>query len=242
MSHADHKKYPRLYVAQDLREGQAISLSAEQAHYLRNVLRRAAGDPVRLFNGRHGEWLCALQKLDKKAAEAAPETLITPQPEPAPATHLYFAPIKKARMDFLIEKAVELGVTQLHPVLTRNTEIRQPNEARIQAQITEAAEQCERLDLPGLSSPVPLSRLLEKNTLPCPLLACLERCDASSLADALAADKNARALLIGPEGGFTAEEAEQLAGQPHITAVSLGPRILRAETAALYGLSLLQAL
>lgn len=228
-------KTPRLYGEWPLTAQGEITFAPEQAHYLRNVLRQNPGDRLRLFNGRDGEWLAVLTALDKKTARAVPESVLIPQPDSPTAVHLLFAPIKKARMEWLIEKAVELGATHFHPILTQNTEARHLNEDRLRLQIIEAAEQCERLDIPTLA---PLQRLEDNlatwdNTLP--LYAALERHDAPHVQNALTSGPTA--FLIGPEGGFTAEEKEKILGHNAIQPVSLGPRILRAETAALYVLS-----
>lgn len=225
-------KLPRLYVDAPLAAGSAIPLSPEQAHYFKTVLRRQDGDPVRLFNGRDGEWRCALKDLGKKSGLAVAAEKIRPQPDAAPGVHLYFAPIKKSRMDWLIEKAVELGATHLHPVLTQNTEVREINTKRLRQQVFEAAEQCERLDLPELCDMVKLQTLPEG----LPMLACLERAEAAPLTAALR-PKAVACILIGPEGGFTAAEAAWIGEQKNWIPVSLGPRILRSETAACMALA-----
>lgn len=182
---------------------------------------------MRLFNGRDGEWLATLESVDKKGVSIRIGTQLRNQPELPPETHLYFAPIKKARMDWVIEKAVELGATHLHPVLTQNTEVRAINEDRIRTQIIEAAEQCERMDAPELLPLRPLKEILRGTEL----LACIERMDAESLEEAIP-EKGAVSFLIGPEGGFSEEEKNILSGTAGIKPVSLGPRILRSETAA----------
>lgn len=207
----------------------------EQAHYLKNVLRKNEGDYVRLFNGRGGEWLCALVNIGKKSALAEPKEQIRVQTTPARAIHAYFAPIKKARMDILIEKAVELGATHLHPVLTQNTEMRKLNVERLSAQIIEAAEQCERLSLPELAPATDIYKAL--SNLPCPLYAAIERGDYKEARDILPREGDI-AILTGPEGGFTEEEITFLLNHKNMTPVSLGKNILRAETALLKLLSL----
>jgi 16S rRNA (uracil1498-N3)-methyltransferase len=227
------KKLPRLYVDRDLQPGQTLALPEAQAHYLRSVLRQVPGDAVRLFNGRDGEYKAVLDSVDKKSVTARCEILIRPQPEAAQPIHLLFAPIKKARLDFLIEKAVELGATHLHPIITQNTEVRTLNEDRLRLQIIEAAEQCERMDVPVLS---PAQKLED---LPAfwsgeTILACIERHDAPPLKS-----ESAHAILIGPEGGFTENETAFLGGLNFIRPVSLGPRILRSETAVCAALALI---
>jgi 16S rRNA (uracil1498-N3)-methyltransferase len=229
------KTLPRLYVDCDLASGQAIDFSSDQAHYLRHVLRREAGQSVRVFNGRDGEWIATLAAVDKKGVAAQAGQLLLPQPAPPPERILLFAPIKKHRLDFLIEKSVELGATVLQPVLTHRTDIRSLNEDRIRAQIAEAAEQCERLDMPSFQPLQALERALTGWPAEIPVLACLERIEARPLPQRK--PNEACALLIGPEGGFAEEEIRWLMDLPFVTPVSLGPRILRSETAALAALA-----
>jgi 16S rRNA (uracil1498-N3)-methyltransferase len=233
MAKDDFIKLPRLYVDHELRGGAAIELSDAQAHYLRNVLRRGAGDEVRLFNSGDGEWLAELD-ISKKSAIARLHRQLKKQPDERKETHLLFAPIKKDAMDFLIEKAVELGVTHLHPVLTQNTEVRRVNEERLRAQIIEAAEQCERLTIPALGAVASFSDISSRWNSEIKLYACIERREADPL-DGPFSEKSA--FLIGPEGGFTEEEIEKLGKLSFVVPVSLGESILRAETAALFCLS-----
>ncbi len=221
-------KLPRLFTEQTLSEHKDIIFSSSQLHYLKNVLRQNEGNFLRVFNGRDGEFLATITALNKKDGRAKLAKCIKPQPAIGPARALYFAPIKKNRMDFLIEKAVELGVTSLHPVLTARTETRKINEERLQAQIIEAAEQCERLTIPALAPLTKLENVIGKKT---PLYACIERAEGMSLRS-LGPAKDA-AFLIGPEGGFTPDEIEMLNKAPQVTALSLGENILRAETAAI---------
>jgi 16S rRNA (uracil1498-N3)-methyltransferase len=230
-------KSPRLYTPLSLKSEQSITLSQEQAHYLKNVLRKNVGDGIRLFNGIDGEWHCRLENVGKKSAEALPESQIRPQAHQTRRIHAFFAPIKKQRMDILIEKAVELGVTDLHPMLTQNTEIRKLNEERIRAQIIEASEQCERLDVPSL---YPLEDMIKaishyKN----PIFAALERGEHPNARDILTEMQNNIAILTGPEGGFTSDEINQLTNTDFIRPVSLGENILRTETAVIKLLALI---
>lgn len=234
-------RLPRLYVDHELAADGTIPLEAGQAHYLRAVLRRAPGAAVRLFNGRDGEWLATLSALGKKDGAAAAEHCLAPQPAPERAVHLFFAPLKKARMDMLVEKAVELGATHLHPVLTRNTENRAPPEDRLRQQVIEAAEQCERLTLPALSPVRLLDAALDAVPPDLPVFAGLERRPGLPFLPAALPPPDAPcAVLIGPEGGFTAAEADSLTARTALTPVSLGPAILRSETAALFALSLIR--
>jgi 16S rRNA (uracil1498-N3)-methyltransferase len=226
-------KLPRLYIDTPLAEGADVPLSAEQAHYFRTVLRRQDGDRIRLFNGRDGEFLCMLRDLGKKSGIAFVERLLRQQQiQDTPDIHLYFAPIKKSRMDWLIEKAVELGVTHLHPVITQNTEVREVNDKRLRQQIIEAAEQCERLTVPSLHASIKFDALPRD----VPILACLERGERIPIQKALKSGAPVF-FLIGPEGGFTLDESAKIHQQSSWTAISLGPRILRCETAVCMALS-----
>jgi len=229
----DFFKLPRLFVDAPLEEGGIVTLTPDQVHYFKTVLRRENDAPIRLFNGRDGEWLCHLQNLSKKSGLAIAAENIKKQPPPSPGVHLYFAPIKKTRMDWLIEKAVELGATHLHPVITQNTEVREVNEKRLRQQIFEAAEQCERLDMPILCDSEKLYSLQQTEG---PVLACLERGDTKPIMQAVPGSGPV-SILIGPEGGFTAAETEWIAGRKNWLPVSLGPRILRCETAACVALT-----
>lgn len=227
-------KSPRLYTELDLFEGGTVELPKEQTHYLKNVLRKTEGDQVRLFNGRNGEWVYSLSVLGKKSAEARSQEQIRPQTRQGRKIHAYFPPIKKNRMDFMIEKAVELGVTDLHPIITQNTETRKINEERLKAQIIEAAEQCERMDLPVLHPLVDIFTAL--STCKFHVYAAIERIDTPTR---IVGERADIAVLIGPEGGFTAEEIDRMVALPKLKAISLGDNILRAETALLKLLSLL---
>lgn len=222
----DFEKLPRLYINAPFEKDKPLSLSPTHAHYLRTVLRRQDGDSIRIFNGHDGEWLASLNALSKKSGTATLTKNLKPQPKESRQTHLFFAPIKKSRLDILIEKSVELSVTDFHPVLTARTENRKLNEERIQAQIIEAAEQCERLTIPAFHPMKPLSKIQHAG-----LFACLERQNAKFLGE-IKLPANA-AFLIGPEGGFTDEEMDMLNANKTITPISLGASIYRAETACL---------
>jgi len=227
-------KHPRLYINVPFQENISLALAAEQAHYLKNVLRRSVGDALRVFNGVDGEWLGKIVDLGKKNGGFILMQRLKGQPKPGPKHHLLFAPIKKQRMDMLIEKAVELGVTDLHPVITNRTENRRLNEERIKAQVIEAAEQCERLDVPHLHSVHKLQEKIaqwEEGLV----YAALERVDAPPLHAMNIA--GASDFLIGPEGGFDEGELAFLSSNENIQPISLGENILRAETAALACLS-----
>lgn len=235
----DLSKSPRLYVSADLSTQASLVLPDTQTHYLKNVMRADIGAPVRLFNGRDGEWHAVIDLMDKKKSILALRAQIRTQPETPRPVHLLFAPIKKNRMEWLIEKAVELGATDLHPVITNHTEIRDINPARTRAQMIEAAEQCERLDIPTLHDITSLKAKLGGWPQNIPLLMGLERADAPALAPTLAhalPENGPCAFLIGPEGGWSTEEREFPGNLPFLKPVSLGTAILRAETAALYAL------
>lgn len=233
-------RLPRLYVDHDLEMSETLTLSAEQVHYLKTVMRRPDGTDLRLFNGRQGEWLGVIAYQGKRDGAVTLQRQIRPMPARHPGLHLAFAPIKKDRMDFMVEKAVELGVTDFHPVITRNTVIRDLNAARMERQILEAAEQCERLDLPTLHPLISLEDLIREWPENIPLLAALERQDFPFI-PIIERNGAAAGLLIGPEGGFCEDERRLLLNHPRVRPVSLGDRILRSETAALFGLSVLSA-
>jgi 16S rRNA (uracil1498-N3)-methyltransferase len=227
-------KLPRLYSAEDLKGVEDVTLLPEQAHYLKNVLRRKEGDNIRLFDGLNGEWLASLSFSGKKSASAKLERQLQPQPEKTRRIHLAFAPIKKHRLDWLVEKAVELGVTDLHPVLTQNTEVRKINSERMAAQIFEAAEQCERFEIPTLHPLYDLTAFLAQWSADVTLFSCLERYEGVNKPTP---QKESFAILIGPEGGFTAEEKKLVAVQTH--PITLGDTVYRCETAAIKALVLI---
>ena len=225
-------KLPRLFTRQELSLQIRIELESGQAHYLHNVMRNKAGDAIRLFNGINGEWLGHIESLDKRKVSIVIVEQILSQPENARRIHLLFTPIKKSRLDWMIEKSVELGVTDFHPVLTQNTEVRKINEDRLKTQIFEAAEQCERLIIPELHPLLKIEKALE---IKVPILSCLERYDAPPIQSIK--EKGDLAFLIGPEGGFTTDEKTRIAQKTK--PVSLGDTILRCETAAIKALVIL---
>lgn len=234
---------PRLFVSADLSAGRAVPLDEEQSNYLLRVLRLGPGGEVRLFNGRHGEWDAAISAATGKKAEVSPVALRRPQPPPAsPAMTLLFAPVKKDQTDLIVEKATELGAVRIMPVLTQRTQTRTVRLDRLRKIALEAAEQTERLDLPEIADVGSLDAALAALPAGTALFFCDEAGDARPAA-ALMADLKGRnaALLIGPEGGFTPEERTFLRGRPATHPVSLGPRILRAETAAVAAMGLWQA-
>lgn len=234
----DIQKSPRVYTGQPLILHEILQLQDSVHHYLKNVLRVQSGDIVRLFNGHDGEFLGRISDAGKKSIFLTLEQKLRDQKDPPRKIHLLFAPIKKERMDFLIEKAVELGVTDLHIILTQNTDVRKINKDRLNAQIIEAAEQCERLDIPTLHDAEDLFKKLGAWNRSAFVLAALERTDATPMRDHREI-KGDCAILIGPSGGFTDEEKNGLARMTIVRPVSLGEAILRSETAAAAALALL---
>ncbi|MEO5335817.1 MAG: 16S rRNA (uracil(1498)-N(3))-methyltransferase [Magnetospirillum sp. WYHS-4] len=232
----------RLFVSAPLAEGAEIAPAPNQAHYLAHVLRLATGDAVALFNGRDGEWRATAISFGKNKALLRVETQFRPQVS-EPDIWLAFAPLKKDRTDFLVEKATELGVARLLPVFTRHTAAGRVNRDRLAAQAVEAAEQCERLSVPDVAEPCSLDRLLESWPPSRLLFVSDETGGGGPLADALAArpDLASWGLLVGPEGGFATMELDGLARYSLVVKIGLGPRILRAETAALAALAIGQA-
>jgi len=235
MSLSHFTKTPRLYVEQELGQNASPKLAPGQIHYLKNVLRLDTGGHVRFFNGQQGEWLGEILSLTKKEASFRLLEQTRPQPEGKAQVCLIFAPLKKNRMDFLIEKAVELGTTAFHPVLTHHTEVRKINAPRLRAQITEAAEQCERLDVPALSALAPLVDILAGWDKGVKITACLEYYEAPHISE-ISLEKD-KAFLIGPAGGFEKAEKDMIAGYDFVQPADLGETLLRAETAALKALS-----
>lgn len=226
---------PRLHVPEQLTAGRALSMAGERAHYLRHVLRLREGDAVHVFNAEDGEWRATIGKVGRHELTLGVEALLRPAaPEPGPV--LVFAPIRRNRLEWLIEKAVELGVARLVPVITRRTVVKPERPDRLEAIATEAAEQCERLTVPPLEPPRPLPDWLATRDLRIPLLLADERGQGRPLAEAWR-EHPAAEILIGPEGGLAPEEMERLRAAPGVVPVTLGPRILRAETAALYVLA-----
>ena len=228
-------KYPRLYINAPFAENQSVALEDTQIHYLRNVLRKGEGDELRLFNGCDGEWIARIDVLSKKSGAAQLTEKIKDQPSKGAPIILAFSPIKKQRMDILIEKAVELGACEIYPILTNRTENRKLNMERMQAQIIEAAEQCERMTLPQLHEVRSFDRFIA-GWKDVPLFVALERCEDAKPLSAQDTSKGG-AFFIGPEGGFDTAEREQLLSAEHVKIVDLGETILRAETAGIACLS-----
>jgi 16S rRNA (uracil1498-N3)-methyltransferase len=226
----------RLYLDQPLAPGQALALGEAQANYLFNVMRLGKGEMLKVFNGRDGEWLAEVEQAGKRQGILRAVDCLASQGK-APDLWLIFAPIRKARCDFIVEKAVEMGVARLVPVQTRYTNERF-REDKAAAHAIEAAEQCEATYVPPVAPLVPLEKLLQAWDPSRRILWADE--GLQGRAALLEAEPGPWALLIGPEGGFAPEERERLRGLDFVTPVSLGPRILRADTAAVAGLTLWQ--
>jgi len=238
----DTERRIRLFVEADLSAGSEIPLTSDQAHYLKNVMRADGGDRVRLFNGRDGEWRARLATLDKRRASAVAEARCRPQAEDADLW-LLFAPIKRGPTDLIVEKATELGVSVLAPVLTQRTQVDRVNLRRLRTLAIEAAEQCGRLTVPDLRDPVPLKDALANWPSGRRLMWCDESGGGAPIAHTLsAAGPGAWAALVGPVGGFAPEELDGLRKLAFVTPVSLGARVLKADTAVLAALVCLQAL
>jgi 16S rRNA (uracil1498-N3)-methyltransferase len=232
----------RLFVHSTLNAGESLALPREQSHYLGNVMRAQAGEAVLLFNGRDGEWLATIDAL-AKAGATLDVTEQTRKQTAEPDLWLLAAPIKKERIDLVAEKAAELGASRLIPVFTRRTVMARVNGDRLRAHMVEAAEQCERLTVPELAEPVALDKALAQWPEGRVLLFLDESGGGAPMAEVVATlPDGPAALLVGPEGGFAPEERALLARLPFAHAVGLGPRILRAETAAIAALAVWQAL
>ena len=233
---------PRLFVDASLHEGQTVELERDQSNYLGNVLRLGAGDTILVFNGRDGEWRASIAGR-KRPDSLTVESRTRPQDD-LPDLAYVFAPLKHARLDYMVQKAVEMGASRLEPVLTRFTQVSRVNGERMRANVVEAAEQCGILSIATVADPVPLERYLTGRDTERLLVFCDE---AAEVTDPLEALKAGRAgaggidVLIGPEGGFAEEERTLLLREPRTLRLALGPRILRADTAAVAALALVQA-
>ena len=231
----------RLFVEADLAEGTAVACTPAQVNYLRNVLRLKAGDAILLFNGRDGEWRAEIADSGRRAVLLHVRAQARPQ-EGAPDIDYLFAPLKRARLDYMVEKATEMGAARLRPVLTRRTVAERVNLERMRAHAVEAAEQCGILRLPEVCAPEPLERVIAGWDAARPLVFCDEDVEETCPFTALARiPPGPVGVLIGPEGGFDPAERELLSAQPFVTRISLGPRILRADTAAVAALALVNA-
>ena len=227
----------RLYVEHPLGQGQSVPLERDQAHYLFGVMRLAVGDTVALFNGRDGEWQSEVAEAGKRGGSLTCTAQSAPLKMP-PDLWLMFAPIKKARTDFIVEKAVEMGAARIVPVMTEFTNAGRVQRDRLQAHAVEAAEQCGATFVPEVAEAVKLSALLDGWDAARRIMFCDEAQAGASAS--LPAVLGPWAVLIGPEGGFSESERRRLHRLEHAHAVSLGPRILRADTAAVAALTVWQ--
>jgi 16S rRNA (uracil1498-N3)-methyltransferase len=237
---------PRLFVATPLGAGLAVTLDAAQVHYLASVLRMTAGDPVLVFNGADGEWKARLAGVAKRNPVLLVENQTRPQPD-SDNLHYLFSPLKRARLDYMVQKAVEMGVSQLHPVIMRHTQAERVNLDRMRANAIEAAEQCGILALPRIAAPLDFGAAIAALGPSCHLVFCDEDAPCGNPVAALRADLGVArgngaelAVLIGPEGGFGEEERATLLRRPRTSRIALGPRILRADTAAVAALAVVQ--
>jgi 16S rRNA (uracil1498-N3)-methyltransferase len=232
----------RLFVRDDLLQGLEIGLEAHQSHYLTGVMRLGVGSPLHLFNGRDGEWRALIVSVAKRHASVVVETQTRAQSAP-PHVELIVALVKRGRLETIVEKAAELGARRVRLMITQRTNADRTNVGRLGLIALEAAEQTGRLDVPEILPPEPLERTIKAWDGSRRLMFCDEAGDASPIWETLAEGSDARpwSLLIGPEGGFSPSEREQIRAMPGVAPVSLGPRILRADTAAIAALALWQA-
>jgi 16S rRNA (uracil1498-N3)-methyltransferase len=241
MPQLDFRK-PRLFVDAALATDEAIALARDQSNYLGNVLRLSAGESILVFNGRDGEWQASIS--GRKRPDGLKIMARTRPQDRLPDLAYVFAPLKHARLDYMVQKAVEMGVSSLQPVLTRFTQVSRVNGERMRANVIEAAEQCGILSIADVADPVPLDRYLSGRNERRLLVFCDEAADVINPLQALRAGQTAAEgidVLIGPEGGFAEEERAILLRQPRTLRLSLGPRILRADTAGVAALALVQA-
>jgi 16S rRNA (uracil1498-N3)-methyltransferase len=235
----------RLYIDADLQSGARAELTREQANYLLNVLRLRDGEPLHVFNGRHGEWSARVSAKGRRDAALDIGDLVRAQDAPCDL-HYLFAPLKHARLDYMVQKAVEMGASRLCPVLTRRTQATRVNTERMRANVIEAAEQCGVLNLAGVDEPVKFETLIAQWPQDRLLVFCDEDAPpgdpVAALRTACAEEpRKPLAVIVGPEGGFDPAERRMLLGLDRAVAISLGPRILRADTAAVAALAVAQA-
>lgn len=232
---------PRIHIDAPLAAAQEIALATEQAHYLRQVMRLGDGAETIVFNGRDGEWIARLSASGKRGAALRPERQIRPQPATLGPVYA-FAPLKQARLDYIVQKAVEMGVSRLSPILTQFTQVNRINMDRMRANAIEAAEQCGILALPEIDEPQSFQSWLSSMPVSNTIVFCDEESGTGSPLEKLrSANAESLAVLIGPEGGFAEIERQSLLARPNVIRLSLGPRVLRADTAAVAALALVQA-
>ncbi|MDP3895333.1 MAG: 16S rRNA (uracil(1498)-N(3))-methyltransferase [Mesorhizobium sp.] len=231
----------RLFIPQPLSPGGDVEPDPQQAHYLLNVLRLQPGAQILVFNGVDGEWLAEITEAGKKRVRLALTMQVRPQPAASDLVYC-FAPLKQGRLDYMVQKAVEMGAGVVQPVLTQHTQMSTVGIDRIRANVVEAAEQCGILAIPEVRDIVKLERLIWEWEAGRRLIFCDEGADTNNPAPALQAIVETKlGLLIGPEGGFSEAERQQLRALPYVTAIPLGPRILRADTAAVAAMAVIQA-
>lgn len=231
----------RLFVPDDLAAGSAIEAGPEQSHYLLHVLRMAEGADLLVFNGRDGEWRARITAKSRKAVRLEAVELTRPQPEAADFLYC-FAPLKQGRLDYLVQKAVEMGAGNLQPVITQHTQVARIGTERLAANAVEAAEQCGILAIPQVREPLKFERLLGDWDSGRRLIFCDEGAETDNPLPVLRNIAERKlGLLVGPEGGFSQEERRMLHALPFVTSIPLGPRILRADTAAVAALAVIQA-
>ena len=234
-------RIPRLFVESPLAKGNGVPLSREQAHYVANVMRLKPGDRLRLFNGKDGEWLCTIAEAGKRASSAVCDEQSGEYREPWDLDYL-FAPLKHARLDYMAQKATEMGVRRLRPVFTERTAVQRVNLERLKANAVEAAEQCNLVSVPEVMAPETLDKVLAGWEPQRRLVFCDEAAANDDPIEVLKSlPPGPLALLIGPEGGFSDAERQALRRLEFVTAISLGPRVMRADTAAVAALALIQA-
>ncbi|TRC98464.1 16S rRNA (uracil(1498)-N(3))-methyltransferase [Mesorhizobium sp. WSM4303] len=234
-------KMQRLFVPDDLAAGIEFDASQQPSHYLMHVLRLGEGAEILVFNGRDGEWSAAIAAKSKKAVRLKVLSQQRPQP-PLPDLIYCFAPLKQGRLDYLVQKAVEMGAGILQPVITQHTQVAKPSIDRLRANVVEAAEQCGILAVPEVREAEKFERLLSGWNKARRLIFCDEDASTNNPLPALQAIREKKlGLLVGPEGGFSDDERKMLRALPFVTAIPLGPRILRADTAAVAALAVMQA-
>jgi 16S rRNA (uracil1498-N3)-methyltransferase len=234
------KTTPRLHVDQALSAAGEFALAKEQGHYLSNVLRLNAGDAVRVFNSTDGEWLSYITEATKKSVTLRCEKLVA-DASPPPDIDYLFAPLKHQRLDYLVQKATELGARRLRPIITARTIAERVNLDRMRANVIEAAEQCNLVFVPEVLEPQKFETVLKEWEASRTLIFCDEAASISDPLQVLAGTKTPAAIIVGPEGGFTEEERRHLQSLSFVRGISLGPRIMRADTAAVAILALVQA-
>ncbi|MGD9740298.1 MAG: 16S rRNA (uracil(1498)-N(3))-methyltransferase [Bauldia sp.] len=234
----------RLFLRARLSAGTVIDLDRTQSNYLINVLRMEKGDALSVFNGQDGQWRAVLSERNRRTPTLSIEKLERDQTE-RPDLYYLFAPLKQGRLDYMVQKAVEMGAGLLTPVLTQHTQVGRVNSERMEANAIEAAEQCGLLSIPQIDEPIALAQLLEAWPSVEPsrrIVYCDEAApDGDAVAVLRALKEDRFAVLVGPEGGFSEAERQDLRDKPFVTPISLGPRILRADTAAVAAIALIQA-